>query len=58
MRERGTHQNLLADSNTFYSYLWSKQNEAQTPIETADNDINVNELKTKYDFPVPEAMGS
>eukprot|EP00112_Aurelia_sp_Birch-Aquarium-sp1_P012007 Seg2521.2 transcript_id=Seg2521.2/GoldUCD/mRNA.D3Y31 product="ATP-binding cassette sub-family B member 7 mitochondrial" protein_id=Seg2521.2/GoldUCD/D3Y31 len=58
VRERGTHQSLLADSNTFYSYLWSKQNEAQAPSETADNDISVNESKTKYDFPVPEAMGS
>ena len=27
VRESGTHQQLITDSNSLYSYLWHKQNE-------------------------------
>jgi len=56
VRERGNHQTLLSDPTSLYSYLWHKQHEAHLPPEQLDEEINVNEMKTKYDFPVPEAI--
>ena len=47
---------LLNDPGSLYSYLWHKQHETQLPIEKMAEEVNVNETKTKYDFPVPEAI--
>ncbi|XP_065057329.1 iron-sulfur clusters transporter ABCB7, mitochondrial-like [Rhopilema esculentum] len=58
VRERGNHHTLLKDTNTMYSYLWSKQHEPQIPLEKLEEQISENEAKTKYDFPVPEAMST
>ena len=56
VRERGNHQMLLDDSSSLYSYLWHKQHDTQLPLEKLKEEINVSESKTKYDFPVPEAI--
>ena len=58
VRERGNHHTLLKDTNTMYSYLWSKQHETQIPLEKLEEQISESEAKTKYDFPVPEAMST
>ena len=56
VRERGNHLTLLSEPASLYSYLWHKQHETQMPTEKLKEDVNVNEVKTKYDFPVPEAI--
>ena len=61
VRERGTHQTLLNDPNTLYSFLWNKQHEVQLQRQEPDSQADESDLiskKNKYDFPVPEAMST